>query len=239
MYERGKNMKRLLCVIFSALMVAGSASSVYALPRYEEVGIEESQTITASISELWTQFAEAEAYKKLYEMQEKAVKEQLRLYEGPGAAAYLYQSGTASQAYAQWSELKSQESALKLKKEQYEWQKKQAEASLKLLGEKPGKAELQYALYTGTLTPSGLAYDALLAKRYSLQMQEEQNELEKKNLEYQYQLGQIDDSSFISGFAAAVLKKEESKQQREQIDAEIEYLYSPSPAGPAAGPLLP
>lgn len=70
-------------------------------------------------------------------------------------------------------------------------------------------------------------------------MQEEQNELEKKNLEYQYQLGQIDDSSFISGFAAAVLKKEESKQQREQIDAEIEYLYSPSPAGPAAGPLLP
>lgn len=250
-------MKRFACALAATLLFAGTASLAYALPghhaafpvvqpplasaantTYPIAPLSDTSTlVTASSDQLWTAFAQAEAYKKLYELQEKALREQLHLYEGPGAAYSLYAAGD-SQAYSQWAQLKEQEYALKIQKEQAQWQKKQAETSLKLLGEKPDKAQLLYALYAGTCAPSGLDYQQLLTQRYTLQIQEQQLELEKKTLEYQYQLGQVNDDDFVAQFSAAVQQKERIKAQREQAEAEIQLLDAATSPGLAA-PLLP
>ena len=179
-----------------------------------------------SAEELWNQFAQAEAYKKLYEFQEKAVHEKLKLLEGPGAFAfYSATDGDPSGIYAQLLDLQKQQYLLKTQKEQYEWQKKQAESYLKLTGAKLGKAELQYALYTGQIAASGLDYDELYAQQYSLRLQEEQQELVKKNLECQYQLGQITEDEFVRQYTDAVRQKETAKMQREQYEAELQTMF--------------
>lgn len=222
----------------AAQMGATSAVPSSALPTasaYPEL----SQYTDLSAEELWNQFAQAEAYKKLYELQEKAIHQQLKLLEGPGALYYYASAGgDASAAYGQLLELQNQQYLLKTQKEQYEWQKKQAESYLKLTGAKMGKAELQYALYAGLLTPSGLSYEELYAQQYALQLQEQQLEMQKKNLEYQYQMGQLEESAFVSQYAAAVYQKETVKMQREQYDAELQNMIGVS--GPGLGlPLLP
>lgn len=193
---------------------------------------------TASSEQLWEDFAQAEAYKKLYEMKEKAIREQLRLFEGPGACCYYYSGADSADVYTQLQELKSQEYALKVQKEQYEWQKQQAEAYLKMTGAKPDKENLRYALYTGAVSPSGLSGEELYAQRYSAQVQEQQAEWQKKNLEYQYQLGQLSDSDFVAQYAAAFQQKETIKAQREKLDVEIQMAVGV--CGPGMGvPLLP
>ena len=221
----------------AAALSAGTVASTGTLPSFSLPDV--SQYTDLSAEELWSQFAQAEAYKKLYELQEKAIRDQLRLLEGPGALCY-YDSDSegASSAYAQLLELQSEQAELKVQKEQYEWQKKQAESYLKLTGAKLGKAELEYALYAGLLTPSGLGYEELYAQCCSLQLQEQQLELEKKNLEYQYQMGQLTDSDFVSQYASAVRKKESVKAQRERYDAELQSIIGV--AGPGlALPRLP
>lgn len=193
-----------------------------------------------STDELWTSFAQAEAQKKLCELKEQALHEQIKLYEGPEARYYYYYNGGySSDAYAQLLELKNQEYALKLQKEQYEWEKRQVEEYLRLTGARMGREELRYALYAGLLTSSGLGYDELYTRRYELQMQEEQLELQKKTLEYQYRAGQISDSDFVAQYASVFLQKEETKSQREQTDVELELaggMYAP---GRGPGALLP
>ena len=220
----------------AAVLPAGTAAAT--LPSssiYPDAG----QYTDLSAEELWNQFAQAEAYKKLYELQEKALREQLKLLEGPGALYYYYaNSEGASDMYARLLELQSEQALLKAQKEQYEWQKKQAESYLKLTGAKLGKAELQYALYAGLLTPSGLSYEELYAQCYSLQLEEQQLELQKKNLEYQYQMGQLADSDFVSQYASVVRQKESVKAQREQYDAELQSMIGVTGPGLAL-PLLP
>ena len=189
-----------------------------------------SQYTDMNTEELWNQFSQAEAYKKLYELQEKALRQQIKLLEEAGGIYYYY-NDDYSTAYSQLTELKNQQYLLKTKKEQYEWQKKQAENYLKLMGIKTGKKELQYALYAGTLSPSGLSYEELSTQRYSLQMQEEQLKLQKKNLEYQYQMNQITDSEFLSQYASAVRQKEMLKMQREQYDAELHIMIGTNGPG--------
>lgn len=190
-----------------------------------------------SADELWTSFAQAEAQKKLCELKERALHEQIKLYEGPEARYYY--SGYDSDAYAKLLELKNQEYALKLQKEQYEWEKRQAEEYLKLTGARMGREELRYALYAGILTSSGLGYDELYTRRYELQMQEEQLELEKKTLEYQYRAGLISDSDFVTQYASVFLQKEETKSQREQIDVELEMAGGTYAPGRGPGAMLP
>lgn len=221
----------------AAALSAGTVASTGTLPSFSLPDV--SQYTDLSAEELWSQFAQAEAYKKLYELQEKAIRDQLRLLEGPGTLCYYYSdSEGASSAYAQLLELQSEQAELKVQKEQYEWQKKQAESYLKLTGAKLGKAELEYALYAGLLPPSGLGYEELYAQCCSLQLQEQQLELEKKNLEYQYQMGQLTDSDFVSQYASAVRKKESVKVQRERYDAELQSIIGV--AGPGlALPRLP
>lgn len=192
----------------------------------------------ASADELWTQFAQAEAYKKLYELQEHALKEQLKLLEGPGAYYYYYSGGDGTTAYAQLMELKNQEYQIKLQKEQYEWQKKQVESYLKLTGAKMDKAQLEYALYSGAIATSGLGYEDLYTQRSSLQLQEQQLEWQKKSLEYQYQLGQLSDSEFVTQYASIFQQKESAKTQREKLDVEIQLLFGSYGPGIGIGPAL-
>ena len=133
-------MKRLLGICLTILLSSCVVSPVSARPKHHEASpaintvspviaasnsvIPESSavyadleypSITANSSELWDQLAKAEAYKKLYELQEKSLREELHLYEGPGAA-YHFANSSNTQIYSKWSELKSQEYALKLKK---------------------------------------------------------------------------------------------------------------------------
>lgn len=187
---------------------------------------------SGSTEELWTQAAQAEANKKLCELKQKNLREQLKLYEGPGAYYYISNNSTAWETYSQ---LKSQEYTLKAQKEQYEWQKSQAEWYLKYTGAKMGKAEIQSALYAGTLAPSGLSYEQLYVQRNTLDLQEQQLELQKKSLEYQYQAGQIGDQEFVNQFAALFRQKEEVKMQKDQYAAELEQMAAAY--GPAAAPL--
>lgn len=189
----------------------------------------------ASADTLWEQFAQAEAYKKLYEIQERAVREQLRFLEGP-SAYYSYTDGSRESVYAQLMELKNQEYELKLQKEQYEWQKKQAESYLKLLGERPDRAQLEYDLYSGAAALSGLSYEELCMQRLDLQAQEQQLKWQLESLEYQYQLGQIDSDAFVSQFADLFQQKETVKIQREMVDIEIHYLFGPTGPGAGLGP---
>ncbi|MGO5113636.1 hypothetical protein ACTQ33_01170 [Candidatus Avoscillospira sp. LCP25S3_F1] len=188
-----------------------------------------------SADEAWEQFAQAEAYKKLYEMQARPLREQLRLLEGPGAYYYYY-NGDGAAAYSQLMELKNQEYELKLLKEQYEWQKKQAESYLKLIGEKPDRAQLEYAFYTNAATVSGLSYEELYTQRLELQGEEQQLKWQLESLEYQYQLEQISDSDFVAQFAALFRQKEAVKVQREQVDLEIQLLLGQMGPGMAMGP---
>lgn len=69
-------------------------------------GSDLTQLAGLSADELWKQFAQAEAHKKLYEVQEKAIREKLKLLEGPGAA-FLYSSanGDFSELYTQLLDL--------------------------------------------------------------------------------------------------------------------------------------
>lgn len=89
---------------------------------------------------------------------------------------------------------------------------------------KTDKQELQYALYTGTLSPSELSYEELYVQRYSLQMQEQQLELQKKNLEYKYQMEQITDSEFLSQYVFAVGQKKMLKMQQQQYDVQLHVM---------------
>ena len=187
-----------------------------------------------STDELWEQFSYAQAYKKLCEFQEKALHEQIKLLEKP-YAVYNTSNSDYSAVYSQLSELKQQQYLLKTQKEQYEWQKRQAEEYLKLTGAKTGKAEVQYSLYIGTLPSSGLSYEELYAQRYTLQTQEQQLELQMKTLDCQYQMGQITEDEFLSHYASAVRQKEMVKMERERYEAEIENMASvntPTPALP-------
>ena len=136
------------------------------------------------------------------------------MLERPGGVYYDYNNSDDDSApYSQLAELQNQQYLLKTKKQQYEWQKKQAENYLRMTKVKTDKQELQYALYTGTLSPSELSYEELYVQRYSLQMQEQQLELQKKNLEYKYQMEQITDSEFLSQYVFAVGQKKMLKMQ--------------------------
>lgn len=170
--------------------------------------------------ELWTLFSQAEAKKKLYELKQKAVHEQIKLYERPGVHYYPY--ALSSDTYTQLLELKNQEYEIKTQKEQSDWQKKQIESYLKLTGEKMTKAEIQYALYTNNISSSGSSYEELYQQLYALEMKEQNLELQKKNLEYQYQMGQLKDNDFINQFASVFLEKEQIKTQKEQVHAELD-----------------
>lgn len=136
------------------------------------------------------------------------------MLERPGGVYYDYNNSDDDSApYSQLAELQNQQYLLKIKKQQYEWQKKQAENYLRMTKVKTDKQELQYALYTGTLSSSELSYEELYVQRYSLQMQEQQLELQKKNLEYKYQMEQITDSEFLSQYVFAVGQKKMLKMQ--------------------------
>lgn len=136
------------------------------------------------------------------------------MLERQGGVYYDYNNSDDDSApYSQLAELQNQQYLLKTKKQQYEWQKKQAENYLRMTKVKTDKQELQYALYTGTLSPSELSYEELYVQRYSLQMQEQQLELQKKNLEYKYQMEQITDSEFLSQYVFAVGQKKMLKMQ--------------------------
>ena len=136
------------------------------------------------------------------------------MLERPGGVYYDYNNSDDDSApYSQLAELQNQQYLLKTKKQQYEWQKKQAENYLRMTKVKTDKQELQYALYTGTLSSSELSYEELYVQRYSLQMQEQQLELQKKNLEYKYQMEQITDSEFLSQYVFAVGQKKMLKMQ--------------------------
>lgn len=186
-----------------------------------------------SAEELWAQFCQAEANKKLLELQEKALREQIRLLEHGGYSLYY---GTDGTGYAQLMALKSQQYQIQLAKQQYELQKKQAEYQLKYLGEKPGKGELEYLLSTGAITPTGQSYQELQTQVVSLRWQEESLNTQMKALEYQYQLDQITDSQFVSQYAQLLQQKETVKLQREQADAEIKVRYGALGPGLGVGP---
>lgn len=219
----------------------GTLTSLEALPGWEGLTTTDlwpTTTVTQSAETLWTQFSQAEANKKLLELQEKTIRDQIHLLEH-GGYYYLY-SADSSAAYTQLLELKSQQYQLQLAREQYESQKKQAEYQLQYLGERPGKAELEYLFYTGALTPSGQSYQTLQTQLVSLRWQEENLNTQMKALEYQLQLGQITDSQFVSQYAQLFLQKEEVKLQREQVDAEIKVTYGALGPGLGVGPgLLP
>ena len=66
-------------------------------------------------------------------------------------------------------------------------------------------------------------------------------ELDKKNLEYQYKLGQLADADFLSQYAALLEEKQGLKEQRELLDAQLKLyneLLGPGALGPK-GPLGP
>ena len=189
-----------------------------------------------STQALWEEFAQAEANKKLCELKERGIREERKLLEGPNAYFYYYSGDTdMGAAYTRLMEQESQSYALKLQKEGYEWQKKQAEGYLKLLGAKPDRAQLEYGLYTGTLTVQDASYEELYTQRSSLQLQEQQAEWQKKSLEYQYQLEQLGDSEFVEQYSALVLEKETVKLQREQLDAQIQLLFGLAAPAPGLG----
>lgn len=81
----------------------------------------------------------------------------------------------------------------------------------------------------------------LKAREYELKLQEELLELDKKNLEYQYKLGQLADADFLSQYAALLEEKQGLKEQRELLDAQLKLyneLLGPGALGPK-GPLGP
>lgn len=247
-------IKKLFCSLFVGTMLACLAVSVpvMAAPHAKGPGLVPAAAAAAPASmttmdfsslenldaeDLWDQFAEAEAGKKLYEMKKKSIRDQIRLYEGPGACFYCVAADSdLSSKLLEW---KNEEYQLRAQKEQYEWQKKLAEAYLKLTGEKMGKAEIQNAIYYGTVKPSGLDSDELYTKRYDLELKDAELELQKKELECQYQLGQLSDSSFLRQFAAAFLQKEQTRMELDRINAELEAVFGfcAHPGPPA--PLLP
>ena len=66
---------------------------------------------------------------------------------------------------------------------------------------------------------------SLQQEKEALKLQEELLELDKKNLEYQYKLGQLADADFLSQYAALLEEKQGLKEQRELLDAQLK-LYN-------------
>lgn len=186
---------------------------------------------------LWDQYYEAEASKKLTELQLEPIREQVRLLEHPAALWYSgYGEEDWSEQYQTLTQLKAREYELKLQKEQYEWNKKNAEYQLTLLGELQKPHELQYQLYlSGSVEFSLESALSLQQEKEALKLQEELLELDKKNLEYQYKLGQLADADFLSQYAAFLEEKQEIKSQRELLDAQLKLyneLLGPGALGP-------
>lgn len=193
--------------------------------------VDMTQYVTQSSDALWKQYYEAEANKKLVELKTQPLHEQIKWAEQMGD-------------YTQWMEYQQQEYSLKAQKEQYEFQKKQAEYQLTLLGEIQKPHQRLYTLYSeGDTTWSSSSLEELQMQKEALRLQEEKLELEKKTLEYTYRLGQVGDSAFVTQYQDILQQKQEIKQQRETIDAQCQVLSSWTGVGPAgagpAGRLLP
>lgn len=199
--------------------------------------------VAQSGDELWAQYYGAEAGKKLAELQLEPIREQVRLLERPaGLWYYGYGGEDWSEQYEALTQLKAREYELNLQKEQYEWDKKNAEYQLTLLGEIQKPHELQYQLYlSGGVDLSLESAFSVQQEKEALKLQEELLELDKKNLEYQYKLGQLADADFLSQYAAFLEEKQRIKNQRELLDAQLKLyneLLGPGALGPK-GPLGP
>lgn len=231
-----------LCLTVGAPAVAAPGVEAQQLPQASEPNVIQSY-VTQSSDELWSQFYTAEASKKLAELQLEPLREQIRLLERPaGLWYYGYGEEDWSAQYETLTQLKAREYELKLQKEQYEWDKKNAEYQLTLLGEIQKPHELQYQLYlSGSVDLSLESALSLQQKKEALKLQEELLELDKKNLEYQYKLGQLADTDFLSQYAALLEEKQGLKEQRELLDAQLKLydeLLGPGALGPK-GPLGP
>lgn len=236
------NRKKILTTLLLAglcISLGAPAMASPTLPTQPEASLV--QTVTQSGEELWAQYYQAEANKKLVEFQLEPIREQIRLLEEP-AALQWYDSGAWSEQYAALAELKAQEYELNVQKEQYEWSKRNAEYQLTLLGEIQKPHELQSQLYLSGVTDLSLESAlSLQQEKEGLKLQEELLELEKKNVEYQYKLGQLGEADFLSQYTAVLQEKQEIKTQRELLDAQLKLydgLLGPGSVGPK-GPLGP
>lgn len=235
--------------VLPVLLLTGLCLAVGA-PAAAAPGVEHQQLpqtsysyVTQSSDALWSQFYTAEASKKLTELQLEPLREQMRLLERPaGLWYYGYGGADWSEQYDTLTQLKAREYELKLQKEQHEWDKRNAEYQLTLLGEIQKPHELQYQLYlSGGVDLTLESALSLQQEKQALKFQEELLELDKKNLEYQYKLGQLSDADFLSQYTAFLEEKQGIKEQRELLDAQLKLyngLMGPGALGPK-GPLGP
>lgn len=238
-----KGVLRVLCLC-AALALPFSAPAL-ALTTGAPSSLDPSPSYAAGAEELWEQFYDAEAGKKLVEFQLEPLQEQIRLLEH--SANYALHTGLAqegasySDAYRTWLDLKNQAYALETRKEQYELIKKNAEYQLTLLGEIQKPHEIKYELYSsGTSTWSVEDLPALQSEKASLRLEEEQLELQKKSLEYQYRLGQVGEDDFLRQFKEILRQKDSVKRERERLEAELSLMTELfGPAGSHAGPAGP
>lgn len=218
----------LCCTVFCMTMcVQTSAAPVQNLAN-AIASVDAAQSVTQSSETLWQQYYEAEANKKLLELKTQPLHEQIKWAEQMGD-------------YTQWLEYKQQEYNAKSQKEQYEFQKKQAEYQLTLLGEIQKPHQRIYAWYEeGNAAWEDTSLEELQLQKETLRMQEEKLELEKKTLEYTYRLGEVGDDAFLTQYQDILQQKQYVKEQRENIEAQSQLLtkWTGPDMGPAGG-LLP
>ncbi len=172
------------------------------------------------VDTLWDTFLTADANEKLSDLKIKKFKQtNISLGKKDREMLYYLSLYNNDESYKdiisnQYS-IEQAEYSLKQEKEFYKIQKKQAEQTLKMLGEIKEPTLLEYEVYTqGNLET--IDYNSLLQSQMSLKAQIESCKIDIKNLEYNYLLSNIDDASFLSSYK--ILKE---NLQKLENDAKI------------------
>ena len=192
------------------------------------------QSQTNDTEELWQQFYDSEANKRLIDLKIEPIREEIKYLERSGGYYFFNSSNNGAQNsdtyISRLTDLQNQKLELENKKQQYELIKSGAEYQLTALGEIKKPHEIKYELLENGEV--NLSEDELLnlqSEREYLKYQKDLLELDNKELEYKYKIGQISDSDFITQFKQTAAKKQDIQQQYELTKAKIEACSSAIP----------
>lgn len=177
---------------------------------------------------LWTQFLEAEANEALLRLDiEKLKKTTLPIGPKERESLYFYlasnqNAGQYSAILQQQYEAELQKTQLEQQKELYKLQKEQAKKTLELLGEIYSPKMLEYSIYQNT-DFNTLNYAALMEKQINLKFSLQNYDMQLKNLEYEYLMGQTDKNSFLQEFISLKRSHIDTDNQLKQIEAQLKW----------------
>ncbi len=229
-----KNFFRAACLCISMGFVL--CTTTFAEPVNKFISFENN---SYNAEELWQQFYNSEANKRLIDIKLEPIREEIKYIERFGNYYFINSSNISTEEtdnyFNRLTDLEKQKLELENKKEQYQLLKTGAEYQLTVLGEIKKPHEIKYELLQNGIT--NISADELLnleSEKESLKYQKEMLEFKNKELEYKYKMGQISDNDFITEFTNTAAEKQDIQQQYDTAKAKIEACSGtlPRPLGP-------